>query len=764
MRNSLWRELLHDAATPSRLFPALSSALVVGLLIIVIELSLASLIFSGPLAHFAPQAAGMTLFGGFAMCLVLSLFSSLPASIGAPQDSPAAILASAAAGMAASLAAAGVALDSRAAFVTVGAAMGLSTICTGAMFALLGRFRLGNLVRYIPYPVVGGFMAGVGWLLARGSFAIMVDVPLGLDGLPRLMEPGIIARWSPGLAMALCLLLGLSRLRHAAVLPGTLGLALAGFAAWLSLTGRSLAEAEQAGLLLGDMPEGAMLWPVLTPADLGLVRWDALARELPHLLTIPLVASMSFMLACSGLEAAFRHDLDMRRDMYVNAAANFLVGAGGAHTGFTALSLSMIGTMTGANSRLVGVGAALLVGAATFFGAGVLGSVPRFLLGGLVLFMGLSMLANWAVETRKSVTPMEHVVILVILCAIGVLGFLPGVAVGLVLAALLFVVKYSRIPVVRLDTDLRALASARRRSVPDRHVLRGRAEAARLLRVSGFLFFGSANTLSRAVSEHLALPEGARPDFLVLDFTEVDGFDSSAMNSFVRMVQRCEAAGSALAFAAAPASLERQMLRSAPAEARAARFFPDLDRALEWCEDAILEREYARLEAGKAEGGQDALFDSAVDDMLRQLEQGERFEALLERLQPHLARRTAAAGEVILRQGEAPDGVLLFVSGQAEEARRTPGGAASRLRTLGPGGMAGQAGESSDFRAPGEITALTDCSLAFLPARKLAELERVAPEAALAFYRLYASLLEARQADQERPRLGGARGDGDAPA
>jgi len=751
MRPLPWREIAHDAMTPARLIPALSAALVVGLLIIVIEISLASLIFAGPLAQFAPQAAGLTLCAGFAMCLLVALFSALPGGICCPQDSPAAIMASAAAGIAASLSAAGVPLDSRAAFATVAAAMSLSTICTGAMYMLLGRFRLGNLVRYIPYPVVAGFMAGVGWLLVRGSFAIMVDVPLGLDGLPKLLEPGMILRWSPGLLMGLCLLVGLSRLRHAAVLPATLGLALAGFAAWVFFSGQGLAGAAGAGLLLGGMPSGSMLWPVFSPSDFLLVRWDALINDLPQLLTIPLVASMSFLLTCSGLEAAFRQDLDIRGELYLNGLANFLGGACGGHGGFTALSLSMIGNMTGANSRLVGLGAALLTALATFWGAGLIGYVPRFLLGGLVLFMGLSMLVSWALGARRSVTPLEYGVVLAILCAIGVLGFLSGVAVGLVLAALLFVIKYSRIPVVRVDTDISALSSARRRSVPDRHVLRGQAGDARLLGASGYLFFGSVSTISQNISARLA---GERPpSFFLLDFSEVDGFDSSAMNSFVRMIQRCEAAGCRLAFAAAPAQLEELMRRSAPAEARAAHFFPDLDRALEWCEDAILAREYARLEKGKAAGGQDELFDSAVDDMLRQLEQGERFETLLDGLGPGLARRTAAAGEVILRQGEEPGGALLFISGQAEEVRHGPNGASTRLRTLAAGAMAGRIGRDGDAGAPGEITALTDCSVAFLSAEDLAALEAERPAAALAFYRLYAELLEARRAG---PDLGAA--------
>jgi len=192
MPSTHWQELLHDAATPKRCLPALCSGVLVGMLLIVIQLSLASLIFSGPLAPFAPQASGLPLFGCFVMCILVSIFSSVPTAICAPEDSPAAILASVGAGIAAALAGAS---DPRAAYVTVGAAMALSSLGTGALFLLLGRFRLGNLVRYMPYPVVGGFLAGVGWLLARGSIIIMTGITPNLTNLPILFTG---ENWSCG--------------------------------------------------------------------------------------------------------------------------------------------------------------------------------------------------------------------------------------------------------------------------------------------------------------------------------------------------------------------------------------------------------------------------------------------------------------------------------------------------------------------------------------------------------------------------------------
>ena len=63
------------------------------------------------------------------------------------------------------------------------------------------------------------------------------------------------------------------------------------------------------------------------------------------------------------------------------------------------------------------------------------------------------------------------------------------------------------------------------------------------------------------------------------------------------------------------------MRRAAPQETDLARFFPNLDRALEWCEDALLAQELASLEVRTDATGRDRLFDLAVDDLLLRLEE-----------------------------------------------------------------------------------------------------------------------------------------------
>lgn len=759
MATATLRELINDAASPACLVPALCSGLVLGVLGVVIELSLASLIFSGPLARFAPSAAGLCLFGAAVMCLAVGLTSGFRAAICLPQDAPAAVMAAVAAGVAASLAPGG---QMEHAPVTVAAAMALSSAATGLMFLAMGRFGLGNLMRYVPYPVVGGFMAGIGWLLVQGGVSIVIGASLTLHDLPMLLTEDRLLRLLPAVLLTAGLLFALNKWNSVFVLPGALAAAVALFFAYLAATGRGLTDAKLAGFLLGSMPEGGALWPPFSPAQLANVNWAALAPQVPQLLTIPLISTISLLLTASGLETATRTDQDLGRELSANGLANLLGAFTGCQAGYTALSLSLLGPKTGAVSRLSALFAALLMAAATFCGAGVLGYFPRFILGGMVLFLGVATLIDWLGGARKSVTRVEYALILAILFAIGMFGFLSGVAFGVVAASVIFVVKYSRLPVLKLDTDATQAASARQRSVPDRHILRQRGTGVRVLRVTGYLFFGSANALSNAAAMRLKPEQGPPPSHLIMDFAEADGFDSSAVNSFLRLLQRCAAVGCTPVLAAPPPGLEEQMRRASPEDADRALFLPDLDRALERCEDELLAAEAARHAAEAAD--RDKLFDLAVDDLLLQLEEGERFEALLERLDAFLPgglpRRAAATGEVICRAGADPGGVWLLVSGHVEETSPEAAGPShqanqanqtSRLRTLGPGAVFGSAGGGAG--GAGEFTAVEDCRLAFMPASALRELEAGDPATALAFYALFSAQLEGRLAEAQRPRV-----------
>ena len=132
--------------------------------------SFAALIFSGPLEPYVGQGVWIGLFTAVVVGIIVSLASSCPGVVAIPQDRIAPILGLMAANMVLRM---GSASPQEKCLAVMGA-IALVSFITGSFLFVLGRLKLGNLIRYIPYPVIGGFLAGSGWLLLRGGLRVMV--------------------------------------------------------------------------------------------------------------------------------------------------------------------------------------------------------------------------------------------------------------------------------------------------------------------------------------------------------------------------------------------------------------------------------------------------------------------------------------------------------------------------------------------------------------------------------------------------------------
>ena len=141
------------------LLPSLISGTINGIIFIVSAMSLAALIFTGPLVAYLPQGIGILLVGSIIFALFSAFTATYPLILIAPQDIPIAILALMAITISTGI---GDQLSSEDVYQFIFVAIGVTSIMVGIFFWILGRFRLGKLVRFIPFPVVGGFMAGTG--------------------------------------------------------------------------------------------------------------------------------------------------------------------------------------------------------------------------------------------------------------------------------------------------------------------------------------------------------------------------------------------------------------------------------------------------------------------------------------------------------------------------------------------------------------------------------------------------------------------------
>jgi len=142
------------------------------------------------------------LFGAFVVGVIVSLTTSLPGMIGLPQDTPAAILGLAAAAIAFSMRSA----DPKALYPTVVAAIMLTVHWYRD---ILFTARIGSSQRIDTLHTVSCdrcFLAGTGWLIAKGALGVMTNLPLSMANLSLYLQPDKLLSWLPGLVFAVALL------------------------------------------------------------------------------------------------------------------------------------------------------------------------------------------------------------------------------------------------------------------------------------------------------------------------------------------------------------------------------------------------------------------------------------------------------------------------------------------------------------------------------------------------------------------------------
>ncbi|MBL8166152.1 MAG: SulP family inorganic anion transporter, partial [Anaerolineae bacterium] len=259
-----------EPARHNTLFPNVLAGLIIGFTEIIVAVSLASLVFSGTMNSYLARGIAAMLVTVVVHLVITGLFSSFKNAISSIQDNPVVVLSVSVVALLGSNP-----LASDELFATVIALILTMTLLTGVFLVLLGTFRLGGLVRYIPYPVIGGFLAGTGWLLAQGGIGSMISYPLNLTTLGNLFAADQLGLWFPGTVFGLLLFFAVQRLNHWAVLPAMLLGGLVLFYVVLLFSGTSIEQAIANGLLLGNLGDRS-IWQPLPLGELTQADWGAI--------------------------------------------------------------------------------------------------------------------------------------------------------------------------------------------------------------------------------------------------------------------------------------------------------------------------------------------------------------------------------------------------------------------------------------------------------------------------------------------------------
>jgi SulP family sulfate permease len=556
---------------------------------------------------------------------------------------------------------------------------------SGAFQALIGVFRLGTLVKYLPHAVLAGFMNAVAVLLVLAQLPALLGMPPGAGLMDLVVAPGRINAGAFVVALVTLGALGVPKILPLRVPPlivaliaGTLAhhlLAEVGFNAWL-------------GPMLGEAPP---LHPRLDTAFAFREVLDspAFLQVLPSLAAsafgLALIVSLDSLLLMKSFERVTHERVDSQRELARLGIANTLSACVGAIPCSMSLAASQAnhkaGGRTAASVVMHGLIALVVVLA---FGQ-LIAAIPRAVVAALLVSIAwgvidrptlatIRQLAGGRVRNRARLA--TDVLVMLTVASIAMLLSVPlAVAVGVLIAMLSFMVNMSHSVVRRLSHG-DALRSRRSRSASQTALLNQHGRRIVAIELEGVIFFGTADDLLETIDEQLK--QGAR--YVVLDIGRVSDVDTTGAQMLIQINEHVRAKGGRLLVSQAAPGLpqwdflvDTGVVRSLGDEA----FAPDTDRALEVAENALIAKEVEQL--------------SAVAEIPLRLLQPFALltDAELAQLRPRLTRRTFGAGEFVFREGDPGNELFVIAMGTAS-VRRAEGVQSHRLVTFGEGTVFGE--------------------------------------------------------------------------
>lgn len=620
------------------------SGLVASLVTIAYCVSFSALLFQGDLMGGLAMGLWGLLVGSAIAGIYVSLTTSLPPAEAAPDNPAVAVLSVLAATVAGPILAAGGGADR--AVVHVLLAFSLATLITGAVLYLLGAFRLAQSVRFVPYPVIGGFLAASGWFLVTGGLEVVTGRDLTFATLPDLVATSTALQLLLGIAFAVVVLIA-KRPWGSTVLP----VAFFGGAVLLDviLWSQGLMHPSSGWYIAGSAHP--LPWFPLQSAMDGGITWRLFLDAAPELAAVAGVTVLALLLDVTGLEVARGRSADLDHEFRTNGAANIIAAPFGGLMGNLSMNGSRLLDETG-GGRLSGVVASLVVVLVVVTGIDLPALIPAPILAGLLIYLGLVVLSSVLFNSPAHRAWTDFALALLIMAAIVMFGYLTGVVLGFVAACLMFAFSYSRVAVIRRHLTRAEFASNVDRA-PDsnRHLLE-HGDRIHMFWLAGFIFFGSSNGVLEQICQALTPGRTGKMRYAVLDVTDVSGFDTSAMLSLVKLRNYCREAGVVLVFAG-PSQRMQEALRHVGvlSAAEPHRSFASRNEAVAWCEERVLT---------SAVGGTS---DAAETDLMSWLADELKSRELAQRMMPYFHRQDLSAGSILYVQDSPSDTIDLVVAG-----------------------------------------------------------------------------------------------------
>ena len=623
--------------------------------IICIPLSIGyGMIVYGPLGTgFLPFAALLGIYGCLLGGICASLLGGTEIQITAPKAPLSLILAAFVAPLTLSLQIP----DSASGNILIVALASLCVLTGGAVQFLFGTLRLGNLIKYVPYPVVSGFMNGIALILIYEQIAPLTGAGGHVSPFEIFYNPAVVQPVTFVVGLTTIIVIFLAGRLIKAVPAALIGL-VAGTALFYAL--KNIAGVSAPGPVIGNF-SFQWLKPDILPAAFSLAGNVDLAELFPRILVtgfvLGAIGSLESLLSALAADnlTGIRHRSN--RELIGQGIGNMINAVFAALPSAGSELHNMANYRAGGRTRRSSLLCVLLILLIVVTLGPVIGKIPLTVIAAIIISVGFGLFDKWTLdlfrnllqarEQRKRIIANLAVTVMVALITVCV-NLIVAVLIGIAIASGLFVARMGK-SIVKRKYAGDQVRSKKVRSIKNNFLLQDRGKGIIVYELFGPLFFGSADNLAREI-------EGAmsRCTYCILDMKRVNEIDSTGAKILGQISKKFYASGKYLliSYLQDNPSLSNSLKAMGVYKVLGENcFFPDTDAALEWAEDNVLTQS---LEPAGASGA----IQLEQMDILRDFTPQE-----VSALERKLTRKTFNRGEIIVKEGDNDRNLFFLVKG-----------------------------------------------------------------------------------------------------
>ena len=586
----------------------------------------------------------------------------------------------------------------------------MTILMAGILQLIMAAIGGGKLVKFIPYPVIGGFMNGIAIIIFLGQLRPLFGVPKNTSLLSILSGSGI--RYETMIVGGVTIIAMLAAKRLTKAVPASLVGLLGGVATYFLIANvfnSDLLKIAGNPLIIGPIPS---VFP--TPRQVG--NFLSISGQIPlgklttliiPALTLSVLASIDTLLTSVVTDMVTKSKHNSTKELFGQGIGNIASACFGGLPVAGSTLATMVNTNNGGRTALAGIINSVTVLAVVMLAGGLVQWIPMSVLAGILLITAVSMIEAESINLSLNKSALGNLVVIVVVTVITVaVDLIVAVLIGLLITTFLFIREQIGKSIVRRMYTGNLVRSKKVRRPAATKILGEQGDRIKVYELNGSLFFGTCDKLMNEIEADL-------DSFcIILDFKRVHTIDLTGAQLLKQIIDSVHEKNNHLlvSYLDLPADQDKERMVQLMKDVGVCEvigeqhIFPDTDQAQEWAEDALIKLELA------------AIHMPAEKLTIQNLSVFQDLNAeQLETVKTHMQPLNVKKGEIVFREGDPGDKIYFILSGAVSVlANISENSRARRLATFAEGVFFGDMAILEGQPRSASVRADSDAELLFM--------------------------------------------------